>query len=241
MSLACGSPAAEAAAKTVILVHGAFSDGSIWDQVIPRLQAKGLKVVAVQNPLSSLADDVAATHRAIAAQSGPVLLVGHSWGGVVITEAGADPKVAGLVYVTALAPDDGESVNDLAGKYKKPPGFEQIKADTFGFLALTEKGIAEDLDEHLPPAAVPVIAAKETPTAARCFSDKISHAAWKDKPSWFIVGAQDRLVAPELQRFMAARMKATVSTLAGGHIPIIMKPADVVAVIIEAAEKAETP
>src|SRR6516225_9147548 len=136
--------------KNVVLVHGAWADGSSWSKLIPLLQAKGLHVVAVQNPLTSLADDVAAAKRAIALQDGPVLLVGHSYGGAVITEAGNDPKVVGLVYVAAFAPSDGESVASTAKPFPQAPIFSEVRADVEGFLTVTPKGIAEDFAQDLP-------------------------------------------------------------------------------------------
>src|SRR5205807_5932372 len=152
--LASNRPAGEAAAaptvKNVVLVHGAFADGSSWAKVIPLLEAKGLHVTAVQNPLSSLADDVAATKRAIANQDGPVILVGHSWAGMVISEAGNDPKVAGLVYVAAIVPDDGQSADDVLKSFPPPPGLAEAKPDAAGFLSLTRKGIDEDFVPDVP-------------------------------------------------------------------------------------------
>jgi len=136
--------------RNIVIVHGAWADGSSWSKVIPLLQAKGLHVVAVQNPLTSLADDVAATKRAIALQDGPVLLVGHSYGGVVITEAGNDPKVVGLVYVAALAPSDGESVASVTKPFPPAPLGSEVRADAEGFLTVTPKGIAEDFAQDLP-------------------------------------------------------------------------------------------
>src|SRR5258707_3018276 len=136
--------AAESTVKNVVLVHGAFADGSSWAKVIPLLEAKGLHVTAVQNPLSSLADDIAATKRAIANQDGPVILVGHSWAGMVISEAGNDPKVAGLVYVAAIVPDENQSADDVLKPYASGPGLAEAKPDVSGFLSLTRKGIDED-------------------------------------------------------------------------------------------------
>src|SRR2546423_1898701 len=155
--LAGNRPASDTAAaptvRNVVLVHGAFADGSSWAKVIPLLESKGLHVTAVQNPLSSLADDVAATKRAIANQDGPVILVGHSWAGMVISEAGNDPKVAGLVYVAAIVPDEGQSANDVLKPYSPPPGLAEAKPDAAGFLSLSRKGIDENFVPDLPPAA----------------------------------------------------------------------------------------
>src|SRR5215468_8112267 len=138
------------AVRNVVLVHGAWADGSSWAKVIPLLEKAGLKAVAVQNPLTSFADDVAATKRAIALQDGPVILVGHSWGGVVISEAGADPKVAGLVYVAAFAPDVGEPVGELGKDFPPPPGAAELRPDAQGYLTLTTKGVMESFAPDLP-------------------------------------------------------------------------------------------
>src|SRR5215475_999432 len=161
--------AATGGVKNVVLVHGAFADGSSWSKVIPLLEAKGFKVVAVQNPLSSFAADVATTKRAIANMKGPVLLVGHSYGGAVITEAGNDPNVQGLVYVAAFAPGDGESVADVGKAYPPPPGMAEEIPDADGFISLTNKGVEEDFAPDLSPAERKLIAATQGPTAAVVF------------------------------------------------------------------------
>src|SRR5256884_5214761 len=154
-SLAGNRPSSETAAaptvRNVVLVHGAFADGSSWAKVIPLLEAKGLHVTAVQNPLSSLADDVAATRRAIARQDGPVILVGHSWAGMVISEAGNDPKVAGLVYVAAIVPDEGQAASDVLKPYAPGPGLAKPKPDVPGFLSLPRKGTPQDSAPDLRP------------------------------------------------------------------------------------------
>ena len=147
-----GGPTAAPTVKNVVLVHGAFADGSSYAKVISLLEAKGLHVTAVQNPLSSLADDVAATKRVIAMQDGPVILVGHSWAGMVISEAGNDPKVAGLVYVAAIVPDENQSADDVIKSYLPPPGLAEAKPDAAGFLSLTRKGIDEDFVPDVPAA-----------------------------------------------------------------------------------------
>src|ERR1700674_4027127 len=170
--------------RNVVIVHGAWADGSSWSKVIPLLQAKGFHVVAVQNPLTSLADDVAATKRAIALQDGPVLLVGHSYGGVVITEAGNDPKVVGLVYVAALAPTDGESVASVTKPFPAAPLGSEVRAAGEGFLTLTPKGIAEAFAQDLPDTETQLLTATQGPTAAAVFEAKVRNAAWRTKPSW---------------------------------------------------------
>jgi pimeloyl-ACP methyl ester carboxylesterase len=198
--------------RNIVIVHGAWADGSSWSKVIPLLQAKGLHVVAVQNPLTSLADDVAATKRAIALQDGPVLLVGHSYGGVVITEAGNDPKVVGLVYVAALAPSDGESVASVIKPFPPAPLVSEVRADAEGFLTLTPKGIAEDFAQDLSDKEKQLLTATQAPTAAAVFGATITTAAWRAKPSWCVIASNDRAVPPELEKAEAAAMKAASIT-----------------------------
>src|ERR1700693_3343286 len=164
--------------RNIVIVHGAWADGSSWSKVIPLLQAKGFHVVAVQNPLTSLEDDLAATKRAIALQDGPVILVGHSWAGVVITEAGADPKVAGLVYVAAFAPDVGEVVGDLGKDFPPPPGGAELRPAADGSLTMTMKGVMEDFAPDLPVAQRKLIAATQGATNGAVFGAKVANAAW---------------------------------------------------------------
>jgi pimeloyl-ACP methyl ester carboxylesterase len=221
--------------KNVILVHGAFSDGSSWDKVIPLLQAQGLNVTAVQNPLSSLADDVAVTKRAIAAANGPVLLVGHSYAGVVISEAGSDPKVAGLVFVCAAAPNAGQSFADMAKPYPVPPGTRAVKADANHFLSLPRVAVAQDFAQDLPRAETDVLAATQGPIAAAAFTAKTDSAAWKTKPSWYVVARNDRMISPDLERALAHRMHATTIELASSHVAMLSQPERVAQLIIDAA------
>jgi len=236
--LAGNRPASEAAAaptvRNVVLVHGAFADGSSWAKVIPLLEAKGLHVTAVQNPLSSLADDVAATKRAIANQDGPVILVGHSWAGMVISEAGNDPKVAGLVYVAAIVPDENQSANDVLKPYSPPPGLAEAKPDAAGFLSLTRKGIDEDFVPDLPLAERAIVYATQGPWNSACLADKVSVPAWTTKPSWYIA-VNDRMLSSEYEQAIAKHIHATTTTLPTGHVPMLSTPKDVAAVIIEAA------
>lgn len=237
-----GSPAAKAQSPAgvinIVLVHGAWADGSSWAKVIPFLQAKGFHVVAVQNPLTSLADDVAATKRAIALQNGPVLLVGHSYGGVVITEAGNDPKVVGLVYVAAFAPSDGESVAAISKPYPPAPIGNELRPDPQGFLSLTPKGIAEDFAQDLTAKEKEIMTATQAPIAAAAFGATITTAAWKSKPSWFVIAANDRAISPELEKAEAAAMKATAITLPSSHVAMLSRPKEVAEVIEQAARKA---
>jgi len=222
--------------KTVVLIHGAFADGSSWDKVIPLLQAKGPKVVAVQNPLTSLAAVVAAAKRAIDAQSGPVILVGHSWGGTVITEAGDNDKVVALVYVAAFAPDVGESSADLGKNGPPPPGSSNIRPDAAGFLYLSPEGIAKDFAQDLPAARTRVMAVTQGPILGKAFGEKVTNAAWKNKPSWYIVAEKDRMIQPALEQAMAKKIHATTTALPTSHVAMQSRPKDVAAVILAAAE-----
>lgn len=235
-AFAAGTTHAAAADTTpsVVIVHGAFADGSDWSKVIPLLQAEGVKVTAVQNPLTSLADDVAATRRAIAAQPGKVVLVGHSWGGTVITEAGQHGKVASLVYVAAFAPDAGKSTAETGEGYPAAPGSKRFVADADGFLSLPEAAMREDFAQDVPAAQSAVMTATQGPIQAKAFADKVSHAAWTAKPSWFIVSSRDRMIDPGLLRAMAKKIKATTTELPASHVPQQSRPADVARVILAA-------
>jgi pimeloyl-ACP methyl ester carboxylesterase len=224
----------------VVLVHGAWADGSSWSKVIPLLEAKGLHVVAVQNPLTSLADDVAATKRAIALQDGPVILVGHSYGGAVITEAGNDPKVAGLVYVAAFAPGDGESVASISKPYPPTPLGGELRPDAQGFLSVTPKGIAEDFAQDLSDSEKQILTATQGPTNAAAFGATMTTAAWKTKPSWFVIAGNDRAIPPELEKAEATMMKATSITVASSHVAMLSHPKEVAELIERAAAKAGT-
>nr|WP_315383618.1 alpha/beta hydrolase [uncultured Sphingomonas sp.] len=220
---------------TILLVHGAWADGSSWQRVIPILLDAGHKVVAVQNPTQSLAGDVAATRQALDAVEGPVVLVGHSWGGAVITEAGNDPKVKALVYVAAFAPAAGEALGALVGKYPNPPALGKIHDDGKGNLTLSAEGWVEDVANDLPEAEARVLAVVQPPLPASTFADVIGQAAWEKVPSWYIVSTEDRVVSVELEREFAARMKATTTELAAGHLSLLSQPEAVAKVILEAA------
>jgi len=225
--------------KNIVLVHGAWADGSCWNKVIALLQAKGLHVVAVQNPLTSLADDVAATQRIIALQDGPVILVGHSYAGVVITEAGNDPKVVGLVYVAAFAPGEGESINSVSKPYPPAPLGSELRPDAQGFLTATRKGIAEDMAQDLTPGEQRILAATQGQTAAAVFGATVTRAAWKNKPSWALIAGNDRAIPPELERDEAAAIKATSITLPANHLAMLSHPREVAELIEQAAAKAK--
>jgi pimeloyl-ACP methyl ester carboxylesterase len=225
--------------KTVLLVHGAWADGSCWSKVIPLLEAKGLHVVAVQIPLTSFVDDIAATQRAIALEDGPVLLVGHSYGGAVITEAGNDPKVAGLVYVSAVAPDKGESAFGLITSVPTPVGSE-LRPDKSGFLKLTPKGIAEDFAQDLSPKEIAILTATQVPTSVTAMKGEITTPAWKSKPSWYIIAAHDRAISPDLEAAQAKKIGATTTTVPSSHVIMLAQPSKVADVIFDAASKASS-
>jgi pimeloyl-ACP methyl ester carboxylesterase len=222
--------------KTVVLVHGSWADGSSWDKVIPLLEAKGLRVVAVQNPLSSLADDVAATSRVINMQTGPVILVGHSWGGVVISQAGNSDKVSALVFVSAFAPDSGQSINDLLKGLPTPAFQEDLSKDEAGYLYLSAASISKYFAPDLPPATQKLMAATQGPWFYGCLGDKVTKAAWHDKPSWWVLSENDQIIDPRLQKGMAEAIHAKVTEVASSHVAMLAKPAEVAAVILAAAQ-----
>jgi pimeloyl-ACP methyl ester carboxylesterase len=217
----------------VVLVHGAWADGSSWAKVIPLLEKAGLNAVAVQNPL-------AATKRAIALQDGPVILVGHSWGGVVISEAGVDPKVAGLVYVAALVPDVGEVAGDLGKDFAPPPGLAEARPDAEGYLTLTTKGVMDYFAPDLPVAERKIVAATQGATNSAVFGTKIANAAWKTKPTWYVVAANDKMIQPDLERKFAKAMNAKTITVPSSHVAMLSHPAEVAKLIIDAARTAST-
>jgi pimeloyl-ACP methyl ester carboxylesterase len=223
------------AIKHVVLVHGAFADGSSWSKVIPYLTTRGLTASAVQNPLSSLADDVAATNRVVEMQQGPVLLAGHSWGGAVITEAGNHPQVKGLVYVAAGAPDTGESFSDWWKDYTPAPGAAEIQPYGAGYVALTRKGVQNHFVQDIGKNEADVVYATQGPLALVCFGDKVSRAAWRSKPSWYIVAEEDQTIPPDLERASAKRMNAETASLQSSHVPMLSQPDKVAEVILHAA------
>ncbi|SIT38943.1 putative signal peptide protein [Paraburkholderia piptadeniae] len=207
--------------QNIVLVHGAFVDGSSWNGVIERLQKKGYRVASVQIPLTSLADDVAATKRVLARLSGPTVLVGHSWGGVVITEAGSGPdasKVVGLVYVAAIAPDVGESTGDVLKRGPQMPIGSAMTRDAAGFLWLDPAKYHGDFAADVPESLTRVLVAAQQPIAGKAFEERVTQAAWRYKPSWYIVTTRDRAVSPEIQRWMAHRIGATIVETPSSHL-----------------------
>lgn len=231
------NPQGDLKGTNVVLVHGAFADGSSWSKVIPLLEARGAHVVAVQNPLSSLADDVAATKRVIDAQPGPVVLVGHSWGGVVITQAGNDDKVKALVYVAAFAPDSGVSINDMLKGKPAPAWVSQLQKDSGGFLTLSTDAIVHQFAQDLPLPEARLVAATQGPWFSGCTDDKVTTAAWHTKPSWYVLAEQDHMIDPGLQQVMATQIGATVTRVKSSHVAMLSQPKAVAAVIAAAAKK----
>ncbi|MGA1802755.1 alpha/beta fold hydrolase [Rhizobium sp. HT1-10] len=219
---------------TVVLVHGAWADASSWRSVIKLLQANHIDVVAVQNPTTSLADDVAATKRALDLIEGPVVLAGHSWGGTVITEAGDDPKVKALVYVAAFAPEVGQSTGDQVGAYPAPPGLGGVKDNGNGYLSMGLDSWIANVAQDLPEADARLLSAVQTPLGQSTFTDKVTRAAWSDRPSWYIVSSNDRAVSVELQRDLAARPGVHATELEASHMSILSHPDAVAKVILEA-------
>ena len=223
------------AVKNIILVHGAWADGSSWDKVIPILQERGFQVTAVQLSLASLEKDVAITKRAIALEDGPVLLVGHSYGGAVISEAGNDPKVAGLVFVAAFAPDTDESSLSLLQQGPPTPIASELRPDSSGFVKLTEKGINDDFAQQLAPKEREILFATQGPAAAAALSAPlVGSPAWRSKPDWYIVAGDDRAISPDLESTMAQRMGAVTITLPSCHVAMLAEPEEVARFIIRA-------
>lgn len=217
--------------QNVILVHGFWADGSCYSEIMPMLLAEGYKVIAVQNPLTSLEDDIAATKRALDRMEGKCILVGHSWGGFVITSVGNDERVAGLIYIAALAPDTGESMIDLMSKYGSPsPHFTEQN----GFIWISKKGVDEVLASDLSEARKELIYMTQTTPSTLLTGVKASSPAWRDKPSWYILSTNDRAVPPDLQYYMSQRMKAKTVTIESSHFSIISHPQAVLEVIKEA-------
>ncbi|CAB3799813.1 hypothetical protein LMG28614_05041 [Paraburkholderia ultramafica] len=224
--------------RNVVLVHGAFVDGSSWNGVVAKLQQKGYHVSSVQNPLTSLADDVAATRRVLARQEGPTMLVGHSWGGVVITEVAANaPNVAGLVYVAAIAPELRESAMDLLKRAPPMPAGQAMSTDPSGFLWLDRGRYHADFAADVPENVTRVLSAAQVPIAAKAFSETVSQVGWKDKPSWYVLTTKDRAVSPEVQKFMADRMGAKVVPVASSHLAPVSHAGAIADVIDRAARE----
>jgi pimeloyl-ACP methyl ester carboxylesterase len=224
------------AVTNVVLVHGAFADGSSWGRVIPLLEAKGFKVTAVQNPLTSLAEDVATTRRLLAQQTGPTILVGHSYAGFVITEAGNAPNVVGLVYVSSYGPAEGESHDDLVKRFPSPSGISAIRLDDDGFLWIARDRFREAFAHDVDVPQARIMAAVQKPVSKKnCFGVPVAAPAWKSKPSWFLISDGDGLINSDLQRFMAKRMGATSVSVRSSHASLVSHPVEVSNLIAKAA------
>jgi pimeloyl-ACP methyl ester carboxylesterase len=219
--------------NNIVLVHGFFADGSGWKGVADILIRDGFHVAVVQEPETSFAEDVKATTRALDAMDGNSILVGHSYGGAVITEAGNDPKAAGLVYVSAFEPDVGESLKSLIGQ--KPPASDSIKATADGYLYIDPAQFRADFAADLPAAEAKFMALSQVMPAAQLASAPVTQAAWKTKPSWAVISTTDRTVNPDLQREMAKRAGSKVTEIKGSHAAFIAHPAEVAKVIEQAA------
>ena len=220
---------------TVVLVHGAFANGACWAKLVPLLRAKGLSVAVPHCPLSSLGEDVNAVQRTIKIQDGPVLLVGHSWGGVVITEAGNEPEVRGLVYIAAAAPDSGQSFSTWWKGYPVAPGAAEIKPYGTDRIALTLEGFRHHFAQDLATDESELLYCLQGPFAPTSNDEPITKAAWRDKPSWFISGQQDYMLLIDLERDTAQRMGAKTLVLPSSHVPMISHPGEVADFIEDAA------
>ena len=220
------------AARDILLVHGAFTDGSVWAKLIPRLEARRLRVSAAQIPLTSLHDDVIAMQRILALQPGPALLVGHGWGGAVITQAGLSPSVLGLVYVAAFVPDAGESVNDMLLRFAPTDAQRTIHYDDAGFTRLSPEGFFESFAHKLPMQERRLLMAVQPQSNKTIFDQRLTQAAWRAKPSWHVIAEQDRMLAPAMQWDGARRSKGKVIPVPTCHVPMLEEPemlADVIA------------
>jgi len=221
-------------AKNIVLVHGLFADGSCWSEVIARLQAAGLNATSVQNPLTTLPEAVASAQRVLDRQDGPTVLVGHSFSGMIVSEAGVHPKVSALVYVAARAPDAGEDYTALAKKYPTPPASAGIVFDG-DEGRLSEEAFLRDFAGDLPEAKAKVLYAVQEPFRKSLLTGKTTHAAWRSKPSYYAVSIDDRTINPDLERFMAKRMGAKTIEVKASHLALISRPDEITRLILEAA------
>ncbi|MBR0936244.1 alpha/beta fold hydrolase [Bradyrhizobium jicamae] len=224
----------QAKARNVVLVHGLFADGSCWSEVIPRLQAAGLNVTSVQNPLTTLPEAVASAQRVLDRQDGPTVLVGHSFSGMIVTEAGMHPNVSALVYVAARAPDADEDYTALAKTYPTPPASAGIVFDG-DEGRLSEEAFLRDFAGDLPEARARVLYAVQQPFHKALLTGRTSHAAWRSKPSYYAVSTEDRTINPDLERFMAKRMGATTIEVKASHLALISQPDAIARLIVDAA------
>jgi pimeloyl-ACP methyl ester carboxylesterase len=221
---------------TIVLVHGAWADGSCWSNIILSLRQEGLKVTCAPIPLTSLAEDIAALQRVVERTSGPVLLAGHAYAGAVIAGA-KDDRVKSLVYVAALAPTEGETVADVFYRAKPHPQAPHLEPDVHGLIWMPEGGFARAVAHNASPDQTAILEAVQRPIAVKCIQEKVPAPAWKTKPSWFLLAEEDRMIAPETQRYMAERMGAKIRTYHVDHSPMYTAPEVVVGVILEAARQ----
>lgn len=224
------------AGMNILLVHGAFVDASSWSKVIPLLQAVGFNVLAVQNPNTSLEDDLAVTSQALASLSGPTLLVGHSYGGVVITNVGLTASVTGLVYIAAFAPDAGESALSISTQYPAPAGQHLVASYRSGFIWLDPPDFPQLFIQDVSPAQGRALAAVQKPLAPECFGAPSGPPNWKTLPSWYLVSSQDQVISPTAERFMAGRMKATTHEIDSSHASPVSHPLAVFELIVAASQ-----
>jgi pimeloyl-ACP methyl ester carboxylesterase len=220
---------------TVVVIHGAWADGSSWEPVIRRLQAAGMNVMAAPIPLTSLSDDAAALRRTIARTEGPVVVAGHAYAGAVVGTAN-DERVKGLVYVAALAPDEGETVADVFYRNASHPKAPKLAPDADGFIWMPEESFAEAFAPNATAEQIALARAVQRPIAVKCIQEPVTAPAWKTKPSWYLVAEQDRMINPQTQLFMAERMKATIRSYAVDHTPLLTEPDKVAQIILEAVE-----
>lgn len=223
----------------VVLAHGGWADGSSWSKVIAGLRSKRVKAVAAPLPLTSLADDVAALDRMLERVEGPVVVAGHAYAGAVIAST-SDEKVASLVYVAALAPDEGETVGDVYYRAEPHPQAPVLSPDRHGLIWLPEEAFASASAQHASTQKQALLAATQRPLATACIGVPVPRPAWKDRPSWFLVAGEDRMIPAETQRFMAERMKAHVRTLPADHVPMLTAPSAVVDIVLEAVREIES-
>jgi len=220
---------------SAVLVHGAWADGSSWSKVIHRLKEQGVNAIAAPLPLTSLSDDVAALERALERIEGPVVLAGHAYAGAVIGSTRAE-NIEALVYVAALAPDEGETVSEMFYRGETHPQAPQLAPDQHGLIWLPQEGFAQAFAQHATQQELTVLAAVQRPISVLCIGEAVGRPLWKDRPSWFLIAGQDRMINPGTQHFMAGRMNAQVRSYEADHTPIVTAPDAVTHVIVEAVQ-----
>lgn len=223
---------------TIVLVHGAWADGSSWKDIILGLERNGLRVIAAPIPLTSLSDDAGALKRAIARTEGPVILVGHAYAGAVIGALN-DERVKGMVYIAALAPDEGETVAQVFYKDEKHAQSPKLAPDTDGFIWMPEEGFSNAFSQHATAEQIALSAAVQRPIAVKCIQEPVPKPAWRSKPCWFLIAEEDRMINPNTQHFMAKRMGAKTRSLPVDHTPLLTAPQKVVDIIMEATMEAK--